>query len=383
MRHERLAVILLLAFVLSIAPVRMRRKRYAQRRPERQPRRHPTTRYRCSWRTSAQRRPERQPRRHFCSSISKWNIMSAQRRPERQPRRHPQPAHRAHRHVSSRSTKAGASTPATPAHAADLVPQPLRSTKAGASTPATLPSPRSGPACAGTSLNEGRSVNPGDTQSTRADVGRSDSAQRRPERQPRRHTHQNRRGPAPTRTLNEGRSVNPGDTTIPLTHGVGSAVAQRRPERQPRRHAKTAESIARLTNAQRRPERQPRRHSACTGCSYARVKTLNEGRSVNPGDTRIFAANCDGYVRPLNEGRSVNPGDTAKLCKRAISGQTIARPRAREPRRRRVCGHFTRFRTLPRQNGQDQAVETALTAAEHTRFPRITEGSQMSQSTQG
>ena len=74
---------------------------------------------------------------------------------------------------------------------------------------------------------------------------------------------------------------------------------------------------------------------------------LNEGRSVNPGDTRAWSRGFRNRVSPLNEGRSVNPGDTAKFCKGAVSGQTIARPRAREPRRRRVCGHFTRFGRYP------------------------------------
>ena len=143
-------------------------------------------------------------------------------------------------------------------------------------------------------------------------------------------------------------------------------------------------------------------HGCSPGCA-----ALNEGRSVNPGytppcalvvgshrprstkagastpATRSGRSSSRGRLGTLNEGRSVNPGYTAKFCKRAVSGQTIARPRVREPRQRRVCVHFTRFRTIPRQNGQDQAVETALTAARHTRFPRITEGSQISQSTQG
>ena len=88
---------------------------------------------------------------------------------------------------------------------------------------------------------------------------------------------------------------------------------------------------------------------------YGALGALNEGRSVNPGYTHdpILLSPPTGT---LNEGRSVNPGYTAKFCKRAVSGQTIARPRAREPRRRRVCGHFTRFWTIPRQNGQDQAL---------------------------
>ena len=234
----------------------------------------------------------------------------AQRRPERQPRRHDQAVGRDRRDHRLRSTKAGASAPATQRPA-------VASARAGKP-----------------SLNEGRSVSPGDTRdaphgprqllerSTKAGA----SAPATPET-----LRERRRGQS---ALNEGRSVSPGDTSVMLSAPFATMSAQRRPERQPRRHRPVR-------------TRRPRR------------------------------------IRALNEGRSVSPGDTAKFCKRAVSGQTIARPRAREPRRRRVCGHFTRFRTIPRQNGQDQAVETALTAAEHTRFPRITEGSQMSQSTQG
>ena len=88
--------------------------------------------------------------------------------------------------------------------------------------------------------------------------------------------------------------------------------AQRRPERQPRRHRLLLVSgFVRVFNAQRRPERQPRLHwhgCECVGClrrrrstkagastpatpgsgsqKSRRRETLNEGRSVNPGYTR-------------------------------------------------------------------------------------------------
>ena len=40
-------------------------------------------------------------------------------------------------------------------------------------------------------------------------------------------------------TLNEGRGVNPGDTSYPTTsYGEGLADAQRRPGREPRRHTR-------------------------------------------------------------------------------------------------------------------------------------------------
>ena len=53
---------------------------------------------------------------------------------------------------------------------------------------------------------------------------------------------------------------------------------------------------------------------------------------VPPGSGRVpgrEGMDDENVPSSLNEGRSVNPGDTAKFCKRAVSGQTIARPRAR------------------------------------------------------
>ena len=112
----------------------------------------------------------------------------------------------------------------------------VRSTKAGASAPATpgraLLEHRSK-----RTLNEGRSVSPGDTRREIWTFEVDADAQRRPERQPRRHPPGPCRIPTASTALNEGRSVSPGDTigtTMPPPDG---AVAQRRPERQPRRHA--------------------------------------------------------------------------------------------------------------------------------------------------
>ena len=111
------------------------------------------------------------------------------------------------RNVRARSTKAGASTPATPTDCATcgrrrvgrstkagastpatrlslgyaLVRLPHRSTKAGALTPATPCSTGQWP-CSWGSLNEGRSVNPGDTPEGAEGVDDARRAQRRPER---------------------------------------------------------------------------------------------------------------------------------------------------------------------------------------------------------
>ena len=155
---------------------------------------------RSSSRTAAQRRPERQPRRHVFDHDAREAI------PE------------------GRSTKAGASAPATPE------PRARRSTKAGASAPATR---------------------------IEHDVDLASDA------------------------LNEGRSVSPGDTPFPLRYGPAPFIAQRRPERQPRRHER-ANPTGLWWTAQRRPERQPRRHTLSHPILHV---PLNEGRSVSPGDT--------------------------------------------------------------------------------------------------
>ena len=87
-------------------------------------------------------------------------------------------------------------------------------------------------------------------------------------------------------TLNEGRSVNPGDTHCgwwaPYDHLVRSTKAG----------ASTPATPGLAMDSGRF------------------VQALNEGRSVNPGDTNLTGV-VDGPPRSLNEGRSVNPGDTA------------------------------------------------------------------------
>ena len=206
-----------------------------------------------------------------------------------------------------------------------------------------------------------------------------ETAQRRPERQPRRHefvrvlehpahqrstkagastpaTHLDPRRLAPV----SSRSTKAGAST-PATQGSGAQACRRR-LRSTKAGASTPATLDTMScsdfgfmNAQRRPERQPRLHVlGRRGGRRPDARSTKAGASTPA--TRIFAGPACRCRSPLNEGRSVNPGYTAKFCKRAVSGQTIARPRAREPRRRRVCGHFTRFWTIPRQNGQDQAL---------------------------
>ena len=45
--------------------------------------------------------------------------------------------------------------------------------------------------------------------------------------------------------------------------------------------------------------------------------TLNEGRSLNPGDTAFRAVPGRPDVGALNEGRSLNPGDTSRTADRS------------------------------------------------------------------
>ena len=283
-------------------------------------------------------------------------VIAAQRRPERQPRLHPvgdrrrvvacprstkagasTPATRSYRwtqtsrlptlnegrsvnpgytgdpkddraRVSLRSTKAGASTPATQRVGVVLGRVPRRSTKAGASTPATREN-RSAATRWAYALNEGRSVNPGYTRILSLTSPTSVSAQRRPERQPRLHV------------------------TERLRLWAGDC-AQRRPERQPRLHTKAHHGDfrhrARSTKAgastpatqvgggtdtsygstaQRRPERQPRLHVELAAVGRQREKRSTKAGASTPATPhRGHPEHHRG--RPLNEGRSVNPGYT-------------------------------------------------------------------------
>ncbi len=108
----------------------------AQRRPGPRPRQHAWYSARLRPRTVAQRRPGPRPRQHNRISPFLAKMHGAQRRPGPRPRQHVEGLGRRYG-VHERSTKAGASTPAT--HGRD--PQDGRggdrSTKAGASTPAT------------------------------------------------------------------------------------------------------------------------------------------------------------------------------------------------------------------------------------------------------
>ena len=124
------------------------------------------------------------------------------------------------------------------------------------------------------------------------------TAQRRPESEPRRHRQGSLRRSAHSRTLNEGRSLNPGDTHGWPYSPLYDWIAQRRPESEPRRHrsAPTRYSVP-FRYAQRRPESEPRRHNRRGRRGSGLASTLNEGRSLNPGDTQICTPPSPGRSR--------------------------------------------------------------------------------------
>ena len=303
----------------------------------------------------AQRRPERQPRRHSRVAVTgPLSSDDAQRRPERQPRRHAELADSLAL-VHSRSTKAGASTPATLA------------------TPAArwLHPP---------ALNEGRSVNPGDTRMRDWCEDPDTGAQRRPERQPRRHgavremchrgiRRSTKAGASTPATLpgdgDEGarrqRSTKAGAST-PATLELNAlvsdsaTVAQRRPERQPRRHAQRIAHCRPDGSAQRRPERQPRRHTSALPLSLSMIcaqrrperqprRHRRRNRRINPVDQRSTKAGASTPATPLRRAqvdlarrRSTKAGAStpATLCQpiAALIAENAAQRRPeRQPRR--------------------------------------------------
>ena len=135
-------------------------------------------------------------------------------------------------------------------------------------------------------LNEGRDVNPG------------------------RHTTSAPGHHARHRPLNEGRDVNPGDTRLMDAKAPVSERAQRRPGRESRRHIGALRAPEQSPPAQRRPGRGIPATRPVRTLHAGFVESLNEGRDVNPGDTRGPLRRHPLAPAALNEGRDVNPGDT-------------------------------------------------------------------------
>ena len=160
------------------------------------------------------------------------------------------------------------------------------------------------PSCEGNgTLNEGRSINSGDTRLMQ--VGPIDRfcAQRRPEYKLRRHPPRGAPRPGRATSLNEGRSINSGDTPA---HPRSPACAQPPALNEGRSINSGDTNHAHLWR---------RRRGAA----------LNEGRSINSGDTPASPARPV-RARTLNEGRSINSGDTGPTgTARSADGVTAQR----------------------------------------------------------
>ncbi len=288
-----------------------------------------------------------------------------------------------------RSTKAEAGTPATQAGVAIAQRAHLgRSTKAGAGTPATPGDKATRPARTGSTLNEGRGRNPGDTQAPLA-VGRSrcplnEGRGRNPGDTSRWRAWLRCRRPS----LNEGRGRNPGDTGLldaeeapdrarstkagagtpatpaePWASSPAPTRAQRRPGPEPRRHephvavadaqlvrstkagagtpaTRGVISVRRssLHSAQRRPGPEPRRHRRQDDWQSQHPQALNEGRGRNPGDT-INPQTGDTHMKTAQRRPGPEPRrheeDRRRYEMRMIVAQRRPGP---EPRRHRDGG---------------------------------------------
>ena len=234
--------------------------------------------------TRAQRRPGREPRRHPAFSAFAMSCASAQRRPGREPRRH-RGTGTARRPSSSLNEGRGANPDDTRCAVASTVGYCHAQRRPGRE-PRRHSAIRSPPTRQATAQRRpGRE--PRRHSATKSATARFDFAQRRPGREPRRHLRPPR-APASDTPLNEGRGANPGDTTKPNIDNPCHLRAQRRPGREPRRHVdqpgilvrhvdRSTKAGARTPatrkgvdrrrsqadgNAQRRPGREPRRHSS-------------------------------------------------------------------------------------------------------------------------
>ena len=138
------------------------------------------------------------------------------------------------------------------------------------------------------------------------------AAQRRPEYKLRRHR-RTWRSTAPRRSsLNEGRSINSGDTAGAAPCAWRTESAQRRPEYKLRRHVvEPAREGARRELLPLNEGRSINSGDTLTGSGVApNLAALNEGRSINSGDTRGVRGTPLRHPAALNEGRSINSGDT-------------------------------------------------------------------------
>ena len=200
----------------------------------------------------------------------------------------------------------------------------LRSTKAGASTPATPGSGLCRPAKP--SLNEGRGINPGDT-----------SKSMMPSRERLRSTKAGASTPA-TRILRspasaqQPRSTKAGASTPATPWSACGMVsfsisAQRRPGHQPRRHAHDAAITLRHRARSTKAGASTPATRASIRPAALRAGALNEGRGINPGDT----SHSERQRVALDPRRSTKAGASTPATRRKSHRRALRDPRAGTP----------------------------------------------------
>ncbi len=106
------------------------------------------------------------------------------------------------------------------------------------------------------------------------------------------------------------------------------------------------------SRAQRRPEHELRRHPGCSRAPPRHPRPLNEGRSMNSGDTASRSWGSLTPPRSLNEGRSMNSGDTDGVsCTSATISRAQRRPE-HELRRHPAPRTWTRASPAPLNEGR-------------------------------
>ncbi len=110
-----------------------------------------------------------------------------------------------------------------------------------------------------------------------------------------------------------------------------SGSAQRRPGREPRRHASRRCSLTGITSAQRRPGREPRRHAVSAAMRRSRLRSLNEGRGANPGDTPVAGLPKAAEVGRSTKAGARTPATQAARCEQSGDCRRSTKAGARTP----------------------------------------------------
>ena len=184
-----------------------------------------------------------------------------------------------------------------------------RSTKAGALTPATHGVPRHA-GCHQVPLNEGRGAYPGDTRLEARSEGRTCSLNEGRGAYPGDTSSTGRRLVRDCEALNEGRGAYPGDTLFNLDGDqVGDARSTKAGALTPATPCDTDPTDLWGCRAQRRPGRLPRRHADGRARQLAGERRSTKAGALTPA-TLQTRSDHDWRSAPLNEGRGAYPGDT-------------------------------------------------------------------------